>query len=791
MQQSIESVMSAGYEDFKEYTTKLVNARSQLVDKSVLEGKTEGEKAEIIRVKTTEECIDTIIVECAIEVDKLFDSRIRYHIDDEWKKLFMSMDDIDPKNPETYFKNNFFQYAINSKLMLDSRYPTRKYVVGGKSGATGMPYELTSGGPPSFEVVQYAKEAHKLFTEAEAIEATTPAQMALLKPIPFNTGGGLYYEPYVRLKSTLALDEPDDLAYTYSDAPLQAETKIEEIYDEDTGTTKKYTTVTEVLGSIEQHAYFRIFWGKLKEAFNDWANQTHRPNTTDINTTLPSYLGGELFDHFNTSGLLTKDVFHHAINNKNNSEWPRGAGSTFYQGDNLSVHRAHNFLKSLIVKIDQEQEDHNVLVFKTAGGSKSTFWEFFDLFFAPLSQKGIPFSEGPDSISKAYGMTATNQAKIDHRSVFGNIVSSFRHHKHPDGIPGNQIKYGAPGWFPGDPGIAPAAGELGWSDAFYYWQFYPDGIIPAAKVHFLNRGVINFSSIDTKNNLIWSNKNFLSTESPAIAHALGDLSVADASIINLYALSKNSTFGIGSTIEIESAAPTWSTLTAEQQKEMEEKAAAEGDDPTLAPPGKWTGASLFNQVTNSSQNFMKSIQDFMLKHDTENICKLVPAGTFDNPLWSYKESNKATLDRNAPAVCSFYNWFKSTIIESRFDRWFEVSLGMRLNLVIPFEDPNNKKLSNKYLKALIDTALDQPAGQSTRREYTLDKVFLLSEPEAVCLSNLSSTIYMIIGRKCIIYIKVPKKEKFTRELQLLMLSKPMDQSQSINKAAGLIRGTQL
>ena len=721
---SIESVMSTGYEEFKKYATKLINARTQLIDKSELEGKSKAEQAEITRVKTADECVNSIITECAIEVDKLFDTRIRYHIDDDWKKLFMSMDDIDPKKPETYFKNNFFQYAINSKLMVDSRYPTRKYVEGGETGPQATPFKLQHGGIPSFETVQYAKDAFKAYNEAEDF---TNAQLSLLKPIPLDTGGGLYYEPYIRLKSTLALDDPKTTAYTYSLAPLKAEDKIEEIYDEDTDTTTEITKqVVEVLGSQEQHANFRIFWGKLKQAFNDWGNQTHRSINDDQWASENNYLGGEIFDHFNSEeGILSKDLFNSNTTLLQQESWPLGAGQAFYQGDNDAVHRAHNFLKSLITKIDQEEKDHNVLVFKTAGGSKSTFWQFFDLFFAPLSQTGIPYSVEEQ---KKYGMLSGGNNKIDHRSVFGNIVSSFRHHKDPDGVAGDQIKYGTPGVNSQDPGIATSAGELGWTDAFYYWQYYPEGVIPAAKVHFLNRGVINFSSLDTDNNLIWSNANFQGPDAKYLAHAVGDLSVADPSIINLYALSKNSTFGIGTTTKIQTGAPTWTDTTAEALAEAQQKAEDDPEsDVPLPTPGQWHGSSLFNQYNENSMGFIYSIEEFMLKHDTKDICKLKPKEYGFG--FGAAEAENARLRHNAYSVCSFYNWFKSTIIESRFDRWFEMSLGMRLNLVIPFEDPNNEsKLSNTYLKNLIDTALDQPAGESTRRDYNLDKVFLLSEP---------------------------------------------------------------
>jgi len=717
---SVESVLSTGFDDLLKYSAKLINGRTQLMDESELEGLSESEKAEKIRTKTPKESLDILIVECAVEIDKLFDTRIREHVNPKWKNMYVSLDDMDPSKSEAYFgKNKYLQYGIRNEMMMDSRYPTRKYTAGGTINASS--YALEAGKLPSFELVGL---------NFDALNHDPPIGEQAHKVLPLNTGGGLYFEPYIRVNSTLAIGDPMSM---FEEGEL-FEAQTAQKMDPDNPDEKITMVVTSDLSKTQQ-AFFKLFWRKFKGAVQDWENATHRSDDdTMVEDAGAGILKGKIFNKDN-SQALQKDVFYGPYTSADTgvnprTSWPRGAGSAFHPKDSALVENAHSFLRSLVDKIDSEEQLHKVLVFERSDGSKSTFWEFFELFFSPLDENGQPWNIQTDpNVSSKYGLKAQSTVDVDHRSIFGSIVSSFRQ-KHISVGNYGANRYGSTKY---NKGFDFTAGKNGWTDAFYYWQHYPNGVVPAAKIHFLNRGVINLNTFNKAyaigghahskwNNPAWTIK----------ANVHGSFNSAMPSIIDLYANAKNSVFGIGNTHAIGNPSK-WKEMTEEEIEAKKE----EGVKPLIT--GFYTGSKFFNQVKNDENaEFMLTIQDFMIKHGA-NIT--APDLTPEAGLYTQEMITKlinASVSKNAPAICSFYNWLKSVIIESRYDRWFDMSLGMRLNLVIPFEDPGETALTNEYIKNLVDSLLDTK-DNPTDRAYNLDKIFLLSEPAVASSENEPDT----------------------------------------------------
>mgnify|MGYP003148221451 FL=1 len=727
---SVESVVASGFEQLKEYCSKLVNARLKLVDESELENKTEQEKAEFLRTKDPDESLNMIITECALEVDKLFDTRVRDHINDEWKNLFMSLDDIDSKDPQSYLKNNLFQYAINPRMMMDSKYPARKYIYSNGNGPATLGYQLESGKLPSFELAS---------DNLDAYHYGYPEQ--IYRPLPVNTFGGLYFEPYVRMTSKLEIN--DYQAHPAGSGENVPKDNMLTIW-QDGEAVQVVEKVSSILSESEQ-AYFKIFWSRFKSAYAHWDKATFR-DTLDTNIKEASAHSGEreVFDNLNSNGQ-TKDLWLRNTDVGSNQQdpnasWPRGAGTAFYQtkhgiGDTETVKHIHQFLGSLIDKIDAEMHDHNVLVFWRADDTRSTFLEFFDLFFSVCNILGTPYDVAPDDESSAHGLKNSMKAYIDQRSIFTNIVSSYKFN-HPS--PDTTNSYAGKGTF----GYANITGDEGWADAYYYWQHYPYGVIPSARIHFLNRGVINFNTFYKSYWGLANNFEKMKKNNATLSNARGTDDWQSTSTIDLFANSKNTIFGIGDTIDAGVDIPTWESMSdsakAEWLKKYEETGNIEYLFKAQDGYGYWKGSDFLNNSNINSREFMLSIQDFLVKHDFPDMepADLSSDGGSFTAAWKGMLVDNA-LSKNAKHICSFYNWLRSIFIESPFDEWFDFNLGMRLNLVIPYEDNTNlKDYVSQYIKNNIDslTGFDNLPDElkevaKNDRNYNLDKVFLLSQPK--------------------------------------------------------------
>ena len=609
---SLESILSTGYEYLLQYSQKIVNARRANIDIDALtddDGNplSKEKKAEETKIKTPEESLNILIEEVAVEIDDLLDDRVRKYANKEWKDKFTKLEETD------YFKNDFFKYAIQDELMVKSRYPA----------AT-----LAAGKMP-------------IFADVDGIT-----------PLPTGKEGGLFFEPYTRLKSKLITDyvPPNSLE--------------------------------------EADPYFQNFWKKFKEAFFYWENSVfmayddpnaygslgNLPGQKVKSLPFPAITGAPLNNTFFTrasksgGGYTNENVLYKTIlpepghlpigsqqsYGSTNSAINKGAAAAL--DDNYDVVRKiHNFIRKVIKKIDDEYEEKGSLLFENGDQDLSTFWDFFLTFFSPVDKEGNPTKN-------------TNY----YTPLFTYLVSSL------------------------EPNTPPSSSEPRFWDAFYYWQNYPGGIVPDAGANFQNRGVVNLSTVG-----------FYNTD------MLGgyDFQKQQGSIVDVFSAAKETNIGFtqpefvveGLQDSDDPLSWAWAEFWDPEEEDDEEK--------------EKKGDALKNGL-NQNVDQVRKIAEFMQRHGFEYF-----NGVLDGPVAD------TFLKENIDYLCGTYEWLKRVVIEAPFDHWFDISLGMRLNLVVPYAGPDIK---SDYLKNLISTIRDTtPYLDNIKidRDYMLDKTFLLGEPE--------------------------------------------------------------
>jgi len=636
---TLESTLSTGYDNLLTYSEKLINGRTLLLDPEDLDTMknengellSEAEKIEMMRIKSSEECLDVIIVESAREIDNILDIRVREHIDKSWKDKFVDMEDVGKSGAESYFTNGFFNYAVHSAEMDNTKYPSRKYISGGKPNSGDA--ELTVGKLPSFETIEVGANI-----------------------LPENTDGGLYYEPFVRMKSKLATDpgtvddiHPNFIVFEDDDGSHKIEYKVDHVADQ------------------ESEYFLQAFWKKFKTAYEYWEKATFR-HAGDVNIDK-----GKMFSSLNGE-KMHKDIW------KGPASWPRGYQYGGQPHDSRVEEFSHinDFFKDLIAKIDSEFDSNGVLVYKEKNGDKSTFLDFFLVFFSPLTYDGkrlSPENPGRDYGARGYGST---------RTIFQSIISSHRDTNQTP--PYNNFMEVGPG--SGDTfdwgqlteykeylGNNPSGANF--LDAFYYWQHYPDGVIPVARRNFKGRGVMNLADFIAEEHY----DNYDGTYERA-----------------------RQSFWFGSNpIDTIAGAREVNILV--------------GDNGDLNDPG------------GLNEYYLDTIQEFMTRHGFSHFQE---EGLLDDVAGAIPGSETPAENNNKYSGL-FYNWLKSTIVEAPYDLWFDFSLGMRMNLVIPYDTDTAAPLSQEYIKGKINELTDiskitAALGTINDRDYNLDKAFIISEP---------------------------------------------------------------
>jgi len=610
---SVESVLSTGYGPLLEYSEKIVNARRLTLDVDAMVDENgapldDVAKAEELKVKTPEESLDILIMEEALEVDSLMDSRIRYHTNPNWKDEFITLGEGE------YFKNDFFKYAIHNEIMNKAMYPSRPKTL-------GDPNSLEKNKMPFFEL----------------IDKNEGWQIDGQKPFPSDLEGGLFFEPYVRMKSKLA------------------------------------TTYNEPSSLEDAEPYFYSFWGKFKEAFALWESAIFRAYD-DVNAYGMTYGAAP--------GITLQDVPHNQSVETGepiiNTFFTRDGGNPLYknifplpghsptgaqsygqpgvQVPNYEevVRKIHNFIRKVIGKVEEEYEAHGLLIFDAPiavkGGKLSTFWDFFLTFFSPVDKDGALWSWASD-------LNKPSDTSSIYKLIFQSTVSSL-----------DTITQAF------QEGITGGAGPAAFYNAFYYWQHYPNGVIPEARSNFRNRGVINFDSMGYYN-------------FSEIADA--SFSKWNGSIIDIFSGAKETNIGVN-----------------------------DAD----------VGAVATKNISNSfNKNYLLAIAQFMDRHGFDDFSAL-PDGITVESLAPDTVFGDSFVNLNIDYLCGIYEWLKRVVVEAPFDHWFDISLGMRLNLVVPYQ---GQDIDSDYIENLISELRDvEPYLPDIKidRDYILDKTFLLSDP---------------------------------------------------------------
>ena len=632
---TVESVLSSGYTHLLKYSEKVVNARRANLDLDAMvdengEPLSAEKKAEETRVKTPEESLDILIKEVALEIDDLMDERVRKYANPEWANKFTKLED------KELFKNNLFRYAIHSELMTNTKFP----------------FATSEDVLPEFAPIDdYSNPVH---------------------PFPSDMEGGLFFEPFIRMKSTLSYG----LGYNEHDNPKSLE---------------------------EADPYFQKFWNKFKEAFLHWEkavfrdrmdhsaygvnpmpgqfpqakwggsanNPSYNPISFDYYSMNWGPIYNTFFTRFDPSGASyksTNTLYKQIIPDK--GHWPLGAQESYgysygHTGDFETIRHIHNFIREIIGKIEKELEQTGRLIFQYDDENISTFWDFFLTFFSPVEKDGehIPH---PSAVN----------------SIFRSVVSSFM----PEETTTTT--------FSDNQGTA-------FYKAFYYWEHYSQGVSPAASPNFRNRGVMNLDTIRTTSFQTTAKKNYKSYE---------------GSIIDLFSAAKEVNIGVNKQ-DLFSAA-----YIADTQ--------GKGFDSVYEDSDLFMNKINMDDMLNVSD--FRKIIGFMMRHDFKLFSKTPGDNDFNSEWWGDGEVANflQSPDSNLDYVCAMHAWLKRVIVEAPFDQWFDISLGTRLNLVVPYK---GQGVDSAYMENLIfqmrnltpflndDVKID--------RNYIQDKAFLLTNAQ--------------------------------------------------------------
>jgi len=638
---SVESSLSSGYENLLDYSQKVVRARLADVDVDSMTNEdgsplTKAQKAEQTRVKTREESLDMIIVETALEVDKLMDERVRKFANPAWKDQFTKLDDVD------YFKNDFFKYSIHREIMQGSRFPTRQETENGELEVNKMPLFRQMPDP---SLVNY--EDYSVYSQSP-------------KPFPSKREGGLFFEPYVRMRS-------------------------------------KLTTASEPPTSLEAaDVYYQDFWKRFKQAFSLWETAIFR-NIKDVN----AYGGvandgtqlGEVPEKVDWFGLdalkgwpppvedgdpidatfftelggnsLYKDIIP--------STESRPYGQFNYRKHYPVIRTIHNFIRKIIGKIEKEYEEHGKLLFVNGDEELSTFWDFFLTFFSPVDKDGRPWKH-----EFGHGVAGPDGSFHNLRSIFQSTVSSY-FPAPSDSIVGKGKE-------------TSAYGDKSFYNAFYHWQQYPAGIPLPSQLNFRNRGVVGLDSIGYHN--------FSETA---------------------YQTFKNWNFSF---IDIFSAAKE---VNPGANKALMDDVLSEPDGPEFNT--KWNETLKENNENISplpfQRVFFEKIAEFMIRHGFDEF-----AGTLDG-LGGMGKINEF-YEKNGLNLIGMCEWLKRIVVEAPFDHWFDISMGMRLNLIVPYK---GEGVDSSYMENIISELRDVTLEAKIDKDYIQDKTFLLTDGDSATATN--------------------------------------------------------
>lgn len=636
--QAAQAALPESYDILKEHCAKIVNGKSQLADEDP--SATEEEKKEAFRVKTPEEAIRMYIKEVALELDKIFDSRVQEFINPEWKDQFISEYVFeDAKKQSTYFINDYLKYAVSSSPSLTTSYPLKDTASDLNQYPFFVPSEPQNG--------SFTKGADGFLANV------------FIQP-------GLKFEPYIRMNSVFK----DQAVHTGPGIASSAEL---------------YTKQSDLASFI---TVFEASWKQFS------------PRTK-------------------TFGRLSFDVQNNPKNPYTNASSPRKSLPLLdaTENDILQFSKWMDTYVSLVSQFKTkgllfEDNEPGMPQLYSAANDPSMdplFMSFFKLF-RPLLDDGTPKS---DTLGDAF-------------SVLEKTVSSFQKTGVPTQHPGIDFE---------DSDVEFGNGSLEegvrWKDSFFYWQAYPKGIAYESQLHWRNRGVIGAALAGYK---AWSPVPW------PYRLASNDTFEYRYSTIAVYARSKETSL---------ENFPSEKASHGVGESGYESFVPYDEPIPTIESPdttnkydkGEWSKDRQYNTVNTSVlfqvQKFLKELS--ISANWTGDDDPFVNEDDFYE-IWKEEESSKlgggTVVDKDkiispyfSRKLTLFYEFLKTIIIDSPYDMWFDISIGMRLNLIIPTAGLAEEQLTELLeTQALYQGSIGHPLLDN---KYNLDKTLLLKNTAAL------------------------------------------------------------
>tara|TARA_R100000008_G_C3587681_1_gene173873 strand:+ start:1138 stop:8355 length:7218 start_codon:yes stop_codon:yes gene_type:complete len=666
-----------GYENLLYYSEKIINGRKQL---GMFE---DEENPSDFLYLSPQNCLEILVKEIAIEVNDILDDRVRTMVNPSWKSEIIDFEEAGEADAEKHYLRRMMKYFVKNEYWNKPLYPVRKYDTPDADGNYTLHNNI-----PFFSV------------------PTTD----LGSPFAPNWNGGLIRQPYLRLKSVFADDilneKPEDL-----DAPN--------------------ANLTYVIP-------LKKFWSKFKEAYrykaiqetsiDTWTHETSEVSSPgpDQGVQTVSTDSGLAFNYWKHRTLVNNDMRFEEpktvmVGGKEKtykSNFDMGGPQNSLNTDTLRAMRGA--IENIILAVDSEVNEKGDIAFIEDG---TIFRQFYDLFFSPLypmdyadalakfGTVGVdPGSSPPTAPDNIVGATAKDDAVLGktaygQRSFFSRILSSYT--GVPPAYASDENKYGSG---PSTPGkketFATVIGNskndyniLPFWDGFYYWQHYPYGVVPAAANEFINRGIIDFDTVSYNHNAPVGGKH----KAPNFSTSF--FSTCKLSTIALYARAKDVMIGV------------------EQEQ-------------TVAGSGQYSGLHDIINGNPVSNVFLKKIGDFLRQDKIGLDKKFIWSSPYtgDDPAMasSYTES-----ESNYHYECVFWKYLLDIVVDAPFDQWFDMSIGMRMNLVIPIESDDQQQISQYFdtIVNLLPIAAGDWEGFKTDKKYLEDKSFVITQPSTETITS--------------------------------------------------------
>jgi len=202
------SIGADGYNNLLDYSSKIINGRQQLGEEfeSLPMVQVPGGLGPIEEVRPSEECLGILIKEAAREVNDVLDDRIQSIADPKWIKKFYTYAEVDEPQPQEVLESRLLNYATLSspEYWSPNLFPVSQ---GGTldnlsamryigQGSTDTPYAWPT------TPVNNLLEKHSAWPSR--------GKNTINEDLPWE--GGLFFQPYIRLKSKLEVEDENEPA---------------------------------------------------------------------------------------------------------------------------------------------------------------------------------------------------------------------------------------------------------------------------------------------------------------------------------------------------------------------------------------------------------------------------------------------------------------------------------------------------------------------------------------------------------------------------------------------------